>query len=340
MRADEQTRLGRTELRVTRLGLGTAPLGGLFEAVDEQEAQAVVRRSLELGARFLDTAPLYGFGVAEERLGRALAGVPRERYVLATKVGRLLDADAPPEAAVNPGGRPLFADTPALNSKFDFSRDAIMRSFEESLGRLGVDRVDLLHIHDPDDHDVEQALADVYPALDALRSEGVIGAVGIGTAGVDTLVRFAREAEPDCFLLPGRYTLLAQPALTELLPLCEQRDISVIVGGVYNSGILAGPTGRPTFDYVPAPPELLERARRLDAVCARHGVPLKAAAIQFPFGHPAVANVLSGARSVAELEENVRMLELPIPGELWDELRAEGLLGAEVPVPSSAQAIR
>ena len=339
MRADELTRLGRSDLRVTRLGLGTAPLGGLFEAVDEQEAQAVVTRSLDLGARFLDTAPLYGFGVAEERLGRALAGVPRERFRIATKVGRLLDADAPPEVAVNPGGRPLFVGAPALNSRFDFSRDAVMRSLVESLERLGLDRVDVVHIHDPDD-DCEQALASAYPVLEELRAQRAIGAIGVGTAGIETLLRFAREAEPDCFLLPGRYTLLAQPALAELLGLCEQRGISVIVGGVYNSGILAGPTGRPTFDYVPAPPELLERARRLDAVCARHGVPLKAAAIQFPFGHPAVANVLSGARSVAEMEENAQMFELPIPAELWAELRAEGLLGAEVPVPSSAQAIR
>lgn len=332
MRANERMRLGRTSLQVSGLGLGTAPLGGLFEAVAEQEARDVVTRALELGVGFLDTAPLYGFGVAERRLGEALAGVPRDAYVLATKVGRLLEPDAPVDEALVHDGEPYFKDTPALNPVFDFSAAAVERSIEESLQRLGVNRIDVLHLHDPDDH-FEQALSEAYPVLDRLRSEGVIGAVGAGMMQAPMLARLAREGDFDCFLLAGRYTLLDQSGLPELLPLCLERGVSIVVGGVYNSGLLAGPGGRATFDYVPAPAEFVERARRLDAVCARHGVPLKAAAIQFPFGHPAVASVLSGSRSVAELEENVRMLETPIPADLWAELRAEGLLAPDVPVP-------
>jgi D-threo-aldose 1-dehydrogenase len=332
MRVHERRALGRTSLRVSRLGLGTAPLGGLFEAVGDEEAEAVVSRTLELGIDFIDTAPLYGFGVAEERLGRALADVPRDSFTLATKVGRLLEPDAPVDPALVHDGKPYFEDTPPVNPVFDFSRDAILRSIEESLERLGVERLDVVHIHDPDDH-FEQALSEAYPTLDRLRSEGLIGAVGAGMTQSAMLARLAREADFDCFLLAGRYSLLDQEALSELLPLCAERSISLIVGGVYNSGILANPDPRATFDYVPAAPALIERARRMEAVCARHDVPLKAAAIQFPFGHPAVANVLTGTRSVAELEENVRMFETPIPADLWDELRAEGLLAPEVPTP-------
>jgi D-threo-aldose 1-dehydrogenase len=238
----------------------------------------------------------------------------------------------------------LFKDVPALNPVYDFSYDGVMRSVEESLERLGVERVDVLHVHDPDDH-LEEALAGAYPALDRLRAEGAIGAVGAGMTQTPALVRLAQAADFDCFLLAGRYTLLDHGGLTELLPLCEQRGISLIVGGVYNSGILADPAPGATFDYAQAPPALLERARRLHEVCARHGVPLKAAAIQFPLGHPAVASVLTGCRSAAELEENVRMFETPIPADLWAELRAEDLLAPDVPVPGErgaepAQAIR
>lgn len=334
MRANDERQLGRTSLRVTRLGLGTAPLGGLYEAVDEEAAQAVVMHALEVGARFIDTAPLYGFGVAEERLGRALAGTPRDAFMLATKVGRMLVAGAPVDEALVHDGQPYFKDTPAVNPVFDFSADAVMRSIEQSLERLGVDRLDVVHIHDPDDH-WEEAIGSAYPVLDRLRSEGVIGAVGAGMTQAAMLARFAREGDFDCFLLAGRYSLLDQTGLPELLPLCAQRGISVIVGGVYNSGILADPAPGARFDYVTAPEELVARARRMADVCARHGVPLKAAAVQFPFGHPAVACVLSGSRSVAELDENVRMLELPIPDAVWDELRAEELLAPEVPLPTA-----
>ncbi len=316
--------LGRTRLSVTRLGLGTAPLAGLFEAVPEEQALAVIERSWEAGIRFFDTAPLYGHGLAEIRVGKALRHKPREEFTLASKVGRLLRADVPPE----PGQS--FRGTPPVNPVFDFSYDGVMRSVDESLERLGLDRIDILHIHDPDDH-YEAALNGAYRALDRLRSEGAIGAVGAGMNQAEMLTRFAREANFDCFLLAGRYTLLDQVALKELLPVCLEKGVAIIAGGVYNSGILADPKPGAHYNYQVAPPELVERAQRIAAVCARHGVPIKAAAIQFPFGHPAVTSVVVGCRSVAQLDESIAMFELAIPPAMWEELKHEGLLAPETP---------
>ena len=265
--------------------------------------------------RFFDTAPLYGHGLAESRLGAVLRTKPREDFVLATKVGRLLREGAPPE----PGQS--YVDVPPVNPVFDFSYDGVMRSLEESLGRLGLDRVDVLHIHDPDDH-YEEAVAGAYRALDRLRSEGTIGAVGAGMNQAEMLARFARDANFDCFLLAGRYTLLDRIGAQELLPLCVERGIAVVAGGVFNSGILADPESDTHYNYRPAPPELIRRALELKKVCERHGVDLKAAALQFPLRHPAIPIVLTGPRSVAELEENIRMFETPIPDDLWKELEA------------------
>ncbi len=328
----ERVPLGRTGLRVTRLGLGTAPLGNLFRPVADAEARAVVDRACRAGLALFDTAPLYGSGLAERRLGDALRGRPRDQLAVATKVGRLLRPDAPPEESQFYRGEPFYKDAPALNPVFDFSYDGVMRSFEESLARLGLERVEILHIHDPDRH-YEEALGGAYRALDRLRREGTIAAVGAGMNQAEMLARFAREADFDCFLLAGRYTLLDQTGLRELLPLCLERGIAIIAGGVYNSGILADPRPGATFDYVPAAPGVLERARRLEAVCRRHGVPLKAAALAFPLGHPAVASIVVGSRSVAELEENLAMFRCEVPAALWEELRAERLIAEEAPVP-------
>jgi D-threo-aldose 1-dehydrogenase len=306
---------GRTRLRVTELGLGSAPLGGLFEAVAEDEVHRVVDAAWSAGIRFFDTAPLYGHGLAEKRLGEVLRTKPRDEFVLATKVGRLLRADAPPE----PGQ--AYVGVPPVNPVFDFSYDGVMRSVDESLGRLGLDRIDILHIHDPDDH-YEEALHGAYRALDTLRSEGTISAVGAGMNQAEMLSRFARDANFDCFLVAGRYTLLDRIAAKELLPLCVERGIAVVAGGVFNSGILADPDSDTHYNYRPAPAELIRRALELKARCERHGVDLKAAAIQFPLRHPAIPVVLTGPRSVAELEENIRMFQAPIPDELWAELDA------------------
>lgn len=319
--------LGRTGLQVTRVGLGSAPLGGLYSAVGDERAHAVVERAYALGIRFFDTAPLYGFGLAERRLGHVLRGKPRGEYVLATKVGRLLRPDAPPDPA-----QPFWAERPPLNCVFDFSYDAAMQSVEESLERLGLDRVDILHIHDPDRH-FEEALSGAYRALDRLRREGIVAAVGVGMNQVEMLVRFVRSAELDCVLVAGRYTLLDHSALRELLPVCMERQVAVIAGGVFNSGVLADPRPGATYDYAAAPADVLDRARRIQEVCSRYGVPLPAAAVQFPVGHPAVAAILLGCRSVEEVEENLRFFRMEIPGELWQELRRVGLLPADAPVP-------
>jgi D-threo-aldose 1-dehydrogenase len=311
---------------VTRLGLGTAPLAGLFEAVPENQAIAVIERSWEAGIRFYDTAPLYGHGLAEIRVGMVLGHKPREEFTLASKVGRLLRADAPPE----PGQS--FRGTPPVNPVFDFSYDGVMRSVDESRERLGLERIEILHIHDPDDH-YEAALKGAYRALDRLRTDGVIGAVGAGMNQAEMLTRFAREANFDCFLLAGRYTLLDQVALKELLPVCLEKGVAIIAGGVYNSGILADPRPGAHYNYQAAPPDIIERARRIGAVCARHGVPIKAAAIQFPLGHPTVTCVVVGCRSVAQLDESIAMFELAIPHAMWQELKHEGLLAPETPTP-------
>jgi len=300
----------------------------MFEAVDEATGVGIIERAWDAGIRFFDTAPLYGHGLAEMRLGKVLRQKPRDEFTLASKVGRLLRADALPEPGQSWHG------TPPVNPMFDFTYDGVMRSFEESLGRLGIDRIDILHIHDPDNH-YDAAIAGAYRALDRLRADGVIGAVGAGMNQAEMLARFAREGDFDCFLLAGRYTLLDQIALKELLPECLQRGIAIIAGGVYNSGILADPKPGARYNYQTAPADLLERARRIRDVCARHGVPLKAAAMQFPLGHPAVACVVVGCRNVAQLDESLEMFAFEIPSKLWRDLKAERLLPAEAPTPES-----
>ncbi len=320
--------IGKTKLRVTRLGLGGAPLGGLFQDVAESEALATLRRAIEMGIHFFDTAPLYGHGKSEMRMGRALAGLDRSSFVLATKVGRLL-------VPVKTGElQPDEFDNPApFKPVFDFSYDAVMRSFEESLKRLGLDRIDILHIHDPDDH-YQQAIEGAYPALAKLRSQGLIGAIGAGMNQAEMLTRFAREGDFDCFLLAGRYTLIDHTGLKELLPLCVEKRISIIIGGPYNSGILAsGARSGAKFNYADAPGEVMEKVRRVEAACQRFSVPMRAAALQFPLAHPAVASVIPGARSVAELEENFRLMSQPIPAEFWAALREARIIPPEAPTP-------
>lgn len=305
--------LGRTDLRVTRLGFGAASIGGAFQAVDEGNAVATIRRAWDLGIRYFDTAPLYGHGASERRVGQALRDRPRADFVVSTKVGRLVD----------PGSD---------RTSFDFSRDGVRRSVEDSLERLGLERIDVLLIHDPDDH-WKEAIGEAYPALHRLREEKVVGAIGAGMNQSAMLARFAREGDFDVFLVAGRYTLLDQEALAELLPLCLERQVSVVIGGVLNSGILADPRPGSRFDYRPADPSIVERAQRLASVCAGHGVPLKAVAVQFPLAHPAVATVLAGGRTTDQLDEYPALMRHPIPPQLWTELRSEGLLPTDAPTP-------
>ena len=335
----ERTRLGRSAVEVTRLGFGAASIGGLFTAVDDDQAARTLARAWELGIRYYDVAPLYGYGTAERRLGAALSERPRESYVLSTKVGRLVrpGAGLPATADVDRqrlGGRDdaYYADVDDRRIVFDYSADGIRRSLDESLARLGTDRLDVVLIHDPDDH-WKAAIEGAYPALHRLREQGVIGAIGVGMNQSAMLARFARETEMDAFLVAGRYTLLDQDALPELLPLCVARGISVLIGGAMNSGVLADPRPGAHFDYGPAGPAVLERAQRLAATCLRHGVPLRAAAMQFPLAHPAVAGLIAGIRRVDHLDEYPTLMREPIPTALWDDLRAEGLIAAGAPTP-------
>jgi D-threo-aldose 1-dehydrogenase len=305
---------------MTPLGLGCAPLGNLYQPITDDDAQAVVHAAFDAGIRFFDTAPLYGHGLSERRLGRALASLPRESVTVATKVGRLLVPDAPGDDVDT-----IFTEVPPVHPVFDFSADGVHRSLEASLERLGLDRVDIVHVHDPDDY-ADEALAGALPALRRWRDEGVVGAIGAGMNQAPMLARFVREAGVDCVLVAGRYTLLDQSALDELLPLCEREGVSVIAAGVFNSGLLADPNPGAHFDYAPAPSALVERARQLATVCARHDVPLTAAALQFPAAHPAVTCVLTGVQSVEELRANVADFARPIPDAMWADLRSAGLL--------------
>jgi D-threo-aldose 1-dehydrogenase len=320
--------IGRTGVRVSRLGLGGAPFGGLFAEVARDTAAATVRTAFELGIRYVDTAPLYGHGKSEASIGEALRGVPRAWFTLSTKVGRSLVPVASPPHSDH------FVGLPPVDTGYDFSRDGILRSLQGSLARLGLDRVDIVYVHDPDDH-LDQVVRETFPALADLRAQGVVGAIGAGMNHAAPLVHLARECAFDCFLLAGRYTLLDQSGLPELLPLCLDRQISVVIGGPYNSGILASDLADgATYFYEPAPGGVLERARRIRAVCDRHRVPLKAAALQFGLGHPAVAATIPGARTPSEVRDNWELMSFPIPTDLWLELRHEGFLPEDAPIPS------
>jgi D-threo-aldose 1-dehydrogenase len=331
--------IGQTGLTVTRLGFGGASIGGLYDEVTDEAGEAVVRHAWDLGIRYFDVAPLYGYGNAERRFGLGLSDRPRDEFVLSTKVGRLAMpyADIAPDADIDPqlfDGRQdaYYQATPPVRMVFDYSYDGVMRSVEESLKRLGLERVDILYIHDPDDH-WEAAIGGAYPALAELRSQGVVKAIGAGMNQPGMLARFAREGDFDVFLVAGRYTLLDQSALPELLPLCTERSISVVIGGVMNSGILADPTAGVRFDYKPADGLWTERALRLRDVCARFEVPLKAAAVQFVLAHPAVVSVVAGVRAASRLDEYPELMSYPILDELWPALREAGLLPVDAPTP-------
>lgn len=314
------------------LALGTAPLGNLYAEVPDEQAYETVRTAVQAGLTYVDTAPHYGLGIAERRVGEVLGGLPpgtRDDLVISTKVGRLLRPPRPDRPAAQPE---QFVGVPPYARVWDFSRDGVRRSIEESLERMAVDRVDIAYLHDPDHHELE-AFGTGYPALAELRDEGVVGAIGAGMNQAEMLTRFVRETDVDAVLCAGRYTLLDQTALRDLLPACVERGTSVVIGGVYNSGLLADLRPGAPYDYAAAPPEVVEHARRLARVCGRHGVPLRAAALRFAAAHPAVATVLVGARSPEEVEDNVAMAGYDVPGTLWEELRAEGLLPADAPVP-------
>ena len=320
-----KTGVGNTGLKVTRLGQGGAPIGGLYSKVNEQDAISTYKRGVDLGLTLFDTAPHYGLGKSEYLVGKALGVFSRDSFVLSTKVGKLLLSDEKPTTEKH------WVDLPPLGIKFDYSRDGILRSIEDSLERLGMDSIDIALIHDPDDH-FDQAIREAFPALDDLRSKGVVRAIGVGMNQWEMLTKFAVEANFDCFLLAGRYTLLDQSALQTLMPLCQKKTISIIIGGPYNSGILASDlSDNIMYDYGTASSQVINKAQEINTVCERYGVPLKAAALQFGLLHPIVASSVPGARSTCEITQNFEMVNHPIPKDLWDELKYENLIAQESP---------
>jgi D-threo-aldose 1-dehydrogenase len=312
-------------IQLPRLGFGTAPLAGLYDTVGEVQAAAALERGFAAGISYFDTAPHYGYGVAEERLGAAI-GRAGTLPLIGTKIGySLREADKPDE---------YFLDAPQVEAYVDWSEAGIQRGFEQSLARLGVDRVDILFLHDPLTGELDEMIRVGAASARRWQEEGLIGAVGAGMMNTKDSIALVERVELDYLLIAGRLSLLDQSASEALLPLCEARGVSVIAGGVFNSGILARPEASARYDYVPAPPELIARAQRIGSVCERHGVPLPAAAVQFPFQFPAVACVIPGMRSADEVNENLAWFEHPIPDDLWVDLEAEGLIVPRTPTLS------
>jgi D-threo-aldose 1-dehydrogenase len=312
--------------RLGPLGFGAASIGNLYREVSEAQSDAALAAAWDGGIRYFDTAPHYGLGLSERRLGAFLRTKPRDEYVLSTKVGRVLDPN--PDFA---GGDDLAFDFAVPNTtvrRFDPSEPGVHRSIEDSLERLGLDRIDIAYLHDPDAYDLDRGLAEGLPALTKLRDEGVVGAIGIGTNSADAAVRAVREGDLDLVMIAGRYTLLEQPALRELLPLCEEGGVGVVAAAVFNSGLLATdtPSDTPRYNYGAVPSEVLAHARRLAEACRAAGVALPEAALQYPLRHPAVRSVVVGSARAADIRQNIERVHAAIPDGFWDRLSAEGLI--------------
>ena len=329
----------RSPVNLTRLGFGGAPLGNLYRRIEDHDAQATLDAAWDAGIRYFDTAPQYGLGRSESRLADALARFDLEILTLSTKVGRVLE-----DCALNNVTPEAFVDVPQKRIVFDFSYDGIMRSYEDSIARLRSNRIDMLFLHDIDagangqefeDNNLRQLFSQGgYRALSELRDADKISAIGAGVNTWQICERLLGEADFDGFLLAGRYTLLEQDPLESFLPLCKKRDVGIILGGPYNSGILAtGAINGARYDYAPAPDAILQRVRNLDDVCRAHNTPLIAAALQFPLGHSAVKSVIPGASSPDEVRQNVEIFETPIPSALWSDLKSQGLIRQDAPTP-------
>ena len=339
MQTRKWDRLGNGGLEFTELGFGAAPLGNLYKAISDEDAHKVLEAAWDSGCRYFDTAPLYGLGLSERRIGQFLKARNRDDYVLSTKVGRSLSVCRPEERT----GIDKFFETPNRREIYDYSYDGVMRSVEASFERTGLDRFDILFVHDVDifthgskaasDARIDEFMKSGYYALLSLRDQGVIKAFGGGINEWQICQTLAERGDFDLFLLAGRYTLLEQEALTTFLPLCEQRGIGIVLGGPYNSGILArGPSESAQYNYSNAPADVIERVRRINELCERHGVRMIEAALNFPLRHPAVVSVIPGGQSVGEVNANRAMLGRPIPASLWADLKAEGLMRQDAPV--------
>ena len=340
----ESRRIGRTSVEVSTLGFGGNALGNLYARIDETEARDTVIAASQTGVRYFDTAPMYGHGLSERRMGDALRQLPRDGFVLSTKVGRLLvpyGRVAPPRPTPREGG--IFTGELPFLPTFDFGYDATMRSFEDSLQRLGMNRIDILLIHDCDEWSQGDRYAEALrtvetgalKALEQLKAEGTIAAFGAGVNQAEACERLMDIGSFDVFMLAGRYTLLEQGGLDSFLPRAAAAGVSVILAAPFNSGILVtGAIAGATYNYLPAPADVRERVAGIEAICRAHGVPLAAATLQFVLGHPAVVTVIPGSRSRAEAEQNAAWAGTPIPAALWTDLRSEGLLRADAPVPA------
>ncbi|OIJ91827.1 aldo/keto reductase [Streptomyces monashensis] len=321
-------KITNTPVELTELGFGASVIGNLYRVTPPDDAQAAIEAAWEAGIRYFDTAPHYGLGLSECRLGAALRGRPRDAYVVSSKVGRLLVPNEQPRGTDTEG----FAVRDDLRRQWDFSRDGVLRSIEATLERTGLDRLDVVYLHDPDDHWI-QAAEEAMPALADLRDQGVIGAIGAGMNQSAMLARFLRETAADLVMLAGRYTLLDQSALDDVLPAARELGKSVVAVGVFNSGLLSSdrPAEGMKYDYQDAPPDLVARARAIAEVCAAHGTSLPAAAIAFPRTHPSIINVTLGMRNPEQVVRNVELHRRHIPDGLWDDLRARGLIRSDGP---------
>ena len=333
-------RIGNGGIEFTELGFGSAPIGNLYKAVSDDDARAVLDAAWDTGCRYYDTAPLYGLGLAETRLNGFLRGKKRDDYVVTTKAGRLLEVCKPEERT----GIGKFFDTPTRRQVFNYSYDGIMRSFEASLERLGLDRVEILLVHDlcifthgskeESGKRIDEYMRSGYYAMLSLRDQGVIKAFGAGVNEWEVCQTLAERGDFDLFLLAGRYTLLEQESLQTFLPLCEKRGIGIILGGPYNSGILAtGPKDGAFYNYSAAPADVVKRVARIHAICQSHGVAMISAALQFPLFHPSVVSVVPGGQRAAEVVQNREILDVKIPADLWHELKREGLIREDAPTP-------
>jgi len=334
----DRRKFGRVDLEVTAFAFGTAPVGNFLREIDEETSDAMFQTSWDAGVRFYDTAPMYGHGLSELRTGYSLRWKNRDDFVLASKVGRVL----------KPKRRSDISFAPWVNAApnemiFDYSYDGTMRAFEDSLQRLALERIDMLFIHDIDrftrgDEQPEvfkTAMEGSWKALSKLRDEGVVKAIGVGVNEWEVCLEALKQRDFDCFLLAGRYTLLEQDSLEEFLPLCEERNVAVVVGGGFNSGILAtGAVEGAKYNYSPAPAAILDRVSKIEKVCADHNVPLPAAALQFVVAHPAIPAFCAGTRTVDQLKKNLEWFSHPIPDEFWSDLKSKGLLREDAPVPA------
>ena len=318
-RHNQKIGMKRVDLELTRLSLGTAPLAGLFKSVDISESDQLIRTALDNGMNYFDTAPLYGHGLAEERLGRILSNVTKP-FVLQTKVGRVLNWVEKADPV------PWFPDAdPHIQPVFDYSADGIKRSLDESLKRLGVDQIDIALMHDAENH-ISEAINIAYPVLADLKRQGIIKAIGIGINFCDVAIEIMKNVDLDIVLLAGRYTLLDQSAQNKLLPYALERRVDITIGGVFNSGVLADPKPGATFEYLPASDEIIKKAQEIGAFLKNLGIPLTAAALQFPLRHPAVTSVLTGSRNSKELLANAADFDLELPEDIWNQLEDAGLI--------------